>query len=40
MGAHTRSLLERVFTMRRATARQILHTSPCPVWFVPTSAHA
>lgn len=38
MGAHARGVFESVLAMRRATARQILHTSPCPVWFIPASA--
>jgi nucleotide-binding universal stress UspA family protein len=33
MGAHARSLLRRIFT--HDTSRDLLHHSPCPVWFVP-----
>jgi universal stress protein A len=39
MGAHTRGFLESLLAGRRATASQVLHASPCPVWFVPASAH-
>jgi universal stress protein A len=38
MGAHTRGFLEALLAGRRAIAGQILHASPCPVWFVPASA--
>ena len=33
MGEHARDFVHRFFT--RDTARQMLHRSPCPVWFVP-----
>ena len=33
MGRHSKNALERLFTP--ATAREVLHRSPCPVWFVP-----
>jgi nucleotide-binding universal stress UspA family protein len=39
MGAHTRGFLEHLFAARRATASQVLHACPCPVWFVPACAH-
>ena len=32
MGRHSKTALERLFTP--ATAREVLHRSPCPVWFV------
>jgi universal stress protein A len=38
MGAHTRGFLEALLAGRRAIAKQILHASSCPVWFVPASA--
>lgn len=36
MGSHARGLLRRIFT--HDTSRDLLHRSPCPVWFVPEAA--
>ncbi|HET7293515.1 MAG TPA: universal stress protein [Vicinamibacteria bacterium] len=38
MGCHPKGAVERFFT--GATARDILHRAPCPVWFEPTTSRA
>jgi len=40
MGTHVKGLFERVASRGRSTAREVLHRSPCPVWFVPASVAA
>jgi nucleotide-binding universal stress UspA family protein len=40
MGTHAKGLFERIASLGRSTARELLHRSPCPVWFVPASASA
>ena len=38
MGAHARGFLRRIFT--RDTSQALLHSAPCPVWFVPATRAA
>jgi nucleotide-binding universal stress UspA family protein len=38
MGAHARGLLRRIFTADTSLA--LLHSAPCPVWFVPETRAA
>ena len=38
MGSHHHGLLRRL--LGGSTAREMLHASPCPVWFVPEGARA
>jgi len=35
MGAHPKGFVERLITRGASTAREVLHRSSCPVWFVP-----
>jgi universal stress protein A len=38
MGAHAKGFIERVLSLGRSTAHDVLQLSPCPVWYVPASA--
>jgi len=38
MGAHASGFFERLIFKGPPTSREVLHRSPCPVWFVPASA--
>jgi len=38
MGAHAQGFFERMIFKGPPTSREVLHRSPCPVWFVPASA--
>jgi universal stress protein A len=38
MGAHAQGFFERLIFKGPPTSREVLHRSPCPVWFVPASA--
>lgn len=38
MGAHAQSFFERLIFKGAPTSREVLHRSPCPVWFVPAKA--
>lgn len=38
MGAHAAGFFERLIFKGPATSREVLHRSPCPVWFVPAKA--
>jgi universal stress protein A len=38
MGAHVKGFVERLLSRGVSTAREVLHRSFCPVWFVPASA--
>jgi len=35
MGAHAKGFVERLLARGASTAREVLHRSSCPVWFVP-----
>jgi len=38
MGAHAQGFFERLIFKGPPTSREVLHRSPCPVWFVPAGA--
>jgi len=38
MGAHAQGFFERLIFKGPPTSREVLHRSPCPVWFVPAKA--
>jgi universal stress protein A len=38
MGAHAQGFFERLIFKGTPTSREVIHRSPCPVWFVPATA--